>query len=172
MAIKRQWWWPWILRRCHLGCAGELDRAACEPPTVDRIIAFDFVTIELEDETVWLIEDRRYAEMALTPDRPIDLWQALATLNLQQAARVAIDDPDLMIAYTEKELRVIFEKAVLDTGGQPYLSIIAAGTFGAYPTKSWCIYFLTWGCYYCTGHRGYRLNDPKFIALTLFNQHR
>jgi Xaa-Pro aminopeptidase len=170
-----------------IASAGELDRAACEPPAVDRIIAFDFVTIELGDKSQWLPEDQRYAEMALTTERPAHLWDALKTLDLlHDATRVAIDDADLMVAYrehypdtnvidgrpfwqetrliktpaeiarlrktveitefaiyesmnavrvgiTERELGLVFEKAILDAGGQVYLSVIAAGTFGAYP---------------------------------------
>lgn len=81
--------------------AGELDRAACDPPAVDRIIAFDTVTIEPGHEAIWLPEDRRYAEIALRAGRPFDLWEALTTLDLQNASCVAIDDPDLAAAYRE-----------------------------------------------------------------------
>jgi Xaa-Pro aminopeptidase len=165
--------------------AGELDRAACNPPAVDRIIAFDTVTIEPGYEAIWLQEDRRYAEIALSAGRPADLWEALATLDLQNASCVAIDDPDLVADYrehysanvidgrslwqesrliktpaelarlrkaveitehalqhsmaavrvgmSERELGAIFEAALLEAGGQPYLTVIGGGTFGAYP---------------------------------------
>lgn len=165
--------------------AGELDRAACDPPAVDRIIAFDTVTIEPGDEAIWLPEDRRYARMGLTPELNFDLWEGLARLSLQNASCVAIDDPDLAAAYrehysakvidgrplwqesrliktpaevarlrraveitehalqhsmaavrvgmSERELGAIFEAALLEAGGQPYLTVIGAGTFGAYP---------------------------------------
>lgn len=165
--------------------AGELDRAACEPPAVDRIIAFDTVTIEPGHEAIWLPEDRRYAEIALSAGRPAGLWEALSMLDLQNATRVAIDDPDLAANYrehysanvidgrplwqdsrmiktpaelarlrraveitehalqhsmaavrvgmSERELGAIFEAAILEAGGQPYLTVIGGGTFGAYP---------------------------------------
>lgn len=165
--------------------AGELDRAACDPPAVDRIIAFDTVTIESGREESWLPEDSRYAEIALSQGRPAGLWDALAMLDLQNSSNIAIDDSDLAAAYpehynanvidgrplwqecrliktpaevarlrraveitehairhsmaaaevgmSEKELAAIFEAALLEAGGRPYLTVIGSGTFGAYP---------------------------------------
>nr|VFK28529.1 MAG: Xaa-Pro aminopeptidase [Candidatus Kentron sp. MB]VFK33089.1 MAG: Xaa-Pro aminopeptidase [Candidatus Kentron sp. MB]VFK76050.1 MAG: Xaa-Pro aminopeptidase [Candidatus Kentron sp. MB] len=165
--------------------AGELDRAACDPPAVDRIIAFDTVTIESGHESQWSAEDHRYAKMAFDPKRPTNLWEALATLDVMNASRIAIDDPDLAAAcrehysvnvidgrplwqesrmlktpaeltrvkhavaiteqaiqhsmdavrvgISERELGAVFEAALLKAGGKPYLTVIGAGTFGAYP---------------------------------------
>lgn len=165
--------------------AGELDRAACDPPAVDHIIAFNTVTVEPGNKDLWLAEDQRYAQMVLTNERPKDLWEALELAGATQANCVAIDDPDLTQAYgqrytakvidarplwlqsrliktpeevarlrkavqiteeafiqatsavrvgiTEKELATIFNMAVVEAGGEPYLTVIGAGTYGAYP---------------------------------------
>ncbi|VFN03224.1 MAG: Xaa-Pro aminopeptidase [Candidatus Kentron sp. G] len=165
--------------------AGELDRAACDPPAVDSIIAFNTVTIEPGRADDWSAEDRRYAQMALGPGRPAGLWEALAGLGLKKAHRIAIDDPDLAAAcrerysaevidgrplwqqsrliktpaerlrlrraveiteqairrsmeavrvgMSEKQLGAVFEAALLEAGGRPYLTVIGAGSFGAYP---------------------------------------
>ncbi|EAY30237.1 Xaa-Pro dipeptidase, putative [Microscilla marina ATCC 23134] len=165
--------------------SGELDRAACDPPVVDHIIAFDTVTVEPGDEAIWLAEDWRYANMVLVSNRPKDLWEAFALAGIPDEACVAIDDPDLAQAYrqryqtqvtdarplwlqsrliktpeevnrlrraveiteiaflhtinavqvgiSEKELAIIFNMAVVKAGGDPYLAVIGAGTYGAYP---------------------------------------
>jgi len=85
-----------------VGPAGELDRAACNPPAVDRIIAFDSVTIELGERSTWCAEDERYAAMAIAGERPETVWDAFRQLDLHRAGKVAIDDPDLNMEFSSR----------------------------------------------------------------------